>query len=634
MKPAMCWMILVALLGTTALVYWPGLAGGFVYDDTSFIVGNDAVHVATRHVRDWAAAAFSFPGGVRQGRWLGMLTFAANHYLGGLDPYGFKLTNLAIHLLNGVLLFLAMRALFDFEHAARREIGTAAGFDGSLAAVAIAGLWLVLPINLTAVLYVSQRLESLSNTFVFIGLWWYLRARLTHWRGEGGALGMWASLLACTGIGVLVKESAVLLPLYAACAELTLGRGRNRDGAPSRVIFLVYGTLLVLPAIVGSLWLVSWIFGPTTYARPFGTWQRLITEARVLVEYVHWIIAPSLDALTLDHDDIRASRGLFDPPSTIVAISALFSLAALAVVQIKRRPLFALGILWFFCGHLLTATVIPLLLAFEHRNYFPSVGLLLACTSLVALEGPLKRSSMQIALAIALGSFYAITTRLRADEWSDPMRLAFSEASKRPQSALAQYGFAVALIEDAHANGQPSIDAAILTLERYRHLPGAGIAYEQALIALSTDSGQGADPDWYRSILDKLRAAPASVQDAKALQQLNACFASRKCKQDGSFLDQAYAAAMSFPHASPVLLYSHSQYAAFLRNDYLQAEKDLRAAIALSPFDPSTRSALATILIDSGQRPAARVELEQLNRINYFGQLDGTIGAIRTQLDK
>lgn len=630
---ALPWMIMVALLGATLLIYWPGLMGGFVYDDASFIVGNTAVHVATGQLRDWAAAAFSFPGGVRQGRWLGMLSFAANHFIGGLDPYGFKLTNLVIHLLNGWLIFLALRALFAFHHAALREAGMASAFDGSLAAVVIAGLWLVLPINLTGVLYVSQRLESLSNTFVFLGLWWYLRARIAHWRGEGGAC-MWISLLVCTGIGALVKESAILLPLYAACTEWTIGRGRNRGGAPSRAVAYLYGAFLVLPLILGSLWLLSWVFGPTTYARPFDTWQRLITEARVLVDYMEWTVAPSLDSLTLYHDDIQASNGLFDPPSTIAALAGLAGMMAMAFWQTKRRPLFSLGILWFVGGHLLTATVIPLLLAFEHRNYFPSLGLLLAGTSMVALEGPLRRPSIRIVLTLVLGSFYAVTTHMRAEEWSDPMRLAYSESSKRPRSALAQYDFALTLMRSAETNGRPAIDAAILALEKNRHLPGAGIAFEQALIALTTDAGQPADPDWYGSIIEKLRAGPTPVQDAKALQNLNECFAAGKCKEGLPFLDQAYAAAMSFPHPSPVLLYVHSQYAAFLKDDYAQAEKDLRASIALSPFDPATRSALATILIRSGQRSAARVELEAIKRINYFGQLDDTVAQIEAEIGK
>ena len=224
------WLALAAALGVTFGIYQVGLHGGFVYDDFGFIVGNASIKVSANTLQQWFAAAVSFPTGTYQGRWLGMLSFAANHYLTGMDPYWFKLTNLGIHLLNGVLLFLALRALFSFHHASHNGATARTGFDPGLAAAALASLWLVLPINLTAVLYISQRLESLSNTFVFLGLWWYLRARLALWQGRSGVIGLWLALLVGTGIGVLVKESAVLLPLYAFSVELALTGFRQRDG--------------------------------------------------------------------------------------------------------------------------------------------------------------------------------------------------------------------------------------------------------------------------------------------------------------------------------------------------------------------------------------------------------------------
>ena len=122
-----------------------------------------------------------------------MLTFALNHYFTGMDPFWFKVTNLGIHLLNGFLLFLTLRTLFVSLAQARHEKLKVSAFSAMTAAV-IAALWLVLPINLTGVLYVSQRLESLSHTFVFLGLWWYLRARLEFVEKGKGISRMWLAL--------------------------------------------------------------------------------------------------------------------------------------------------------------------------------------------------------------------------------------------------------------------------------------------------------------------------------------------------------------------------------------------------------------------------------------------------------
>ena len=51
-----------------------------------------------------------------------MLSFAANHYFSGLDPFALKMTNLAMHLVNGMLLFLMLRALFALWRECRPDL--------------------------------------------------------------------------------------------------------------------------------------------------------------------------------------------------------------------------------------------------------------------------------------------------------------------------------------------------------------------------------------------------------------------------------------------------------------------------------------------------------------------------------
>jgi hypothetical protein len=160
------------LLGFAALiailVYFPGLAGSFIFDDAGVLTNNPAIRVDTLDLQSWLAAAGSFGGDGIHSRWLGMLTFAVNHYLAGMDPFWFKATNLAIHLCNGMLLFLSLNSLFDYASRLNKLSSSHSIFHRILAA-AITSIWLILPINLTGVLYVSQRLETLSHTFVFLG---------------------------------------------------------------------------------------------------------------------------------------------------------------------------------------------------------------------------------------------------------------------------------------------------------------------------------------------------------------------------------------------------------------------------------------------------------------------------------
>ncbi|MGH8171852.1 MAG: tetratricopeptide repeat protein [Rhodanobacteraceae bacterium] len=628
-KRAIAW--LVGFLIVAAAIYVPGLNGPLVFDDSTFLIANVAVQVTTLNLADWIAAALSFPSGSHQGRWLGMLSFAVNHYFTGLDPYWLKLTNIGIHLLNGVLVFLMLRALFALRQRVRGNFANETEFDAGMTAATLAGLWLVLPINVTAVLYVSQRLESLSNTFVFLGLFLYLRARLAHWEGERSALGLWVALVVSTGIGVLVKESAVMLPLYALCVELALTGARTRDGSRSRGIIILYSALIGVPLMLGAIWLAGWVGGASSYARPFDTLQRLMTEARVLVDYIQWTLLPQPESLTLYHDDILVSRGLLDPPTTLASIAALVGLLFFGLWQRARRPLFALGVLWFFSGHLLTGTVIPLLLAFEHRNYFPSVGLLLAVASLITLEGGLQRSRIRVALAASVFVFYAFTTWMRAEEWSDPLRLALSEANKRPDSSAAQYDLGRVLLASTR-NDAPMTEQGFEVLERASRMPDSDILHEQLLIVAHAHFQRPIKPEWWSSLIAKLRSRPPTTSDIGGLIQLFRCQEEGKCPSEVDNLKAAFEAAVSHPSTNGVLLSLYGEFLEKFLNDPRAAEEQYRAALVLVPDDPRALSNFVVFLVHAGRFEEARSALDKIRARNLFGSRDKKIAELEALL--
>ena len=61
-----------------------------------------------------------------------------------------------------------------------RGEGNGTGIESAAAtrlALIVSAAWMLLPINLMAVLYVVQRMESLCQVFVLAGLWAYLHGR-------------------------------------------------------------------------------------------------------------------------------------------------------------------------------------------------------------------------------------------------------------------------------------------------------------------------------------------------------------------------------------------------------------------------------------------------------------------------
>ncbi len=617
-----CALLAVAL-------YSVGLHGSFLFDDVPFVVDNVPVHVVEPTLGHWIAAAMSFPAG-HQGRWLTMLTFAVNYYVGGPGPYWFKVTNVAIHLCNGALLYALLRALFALRETADRT--RFASPRAMLVAAVIAGAWLLLPINVTAVLYVAQRLESLCTIFILAGLLLYCRARRRHYLDGEGRLALFASIGAFTALGFLAKESAVLLPLFAFCIELAITQGRNADGRHSRTIAALYVVFLVVPLVAGLVWLATWVGGSTSYERPFTTYQRLLTEMRVLVDYVRWTLLPLPNELSFYHDDIAPSAGWLTPMSTLGSAFALAALAGGAFVARRKRPLFALGILWFFAGHLLTATVIPLELAFEHRNYFPSIGLLLACASLIALEPGIRSQPVRATIAMAALALFAGNTYLRCEEWSDPLKLSVAEAAKRPLSPRAQYGLADVLIDYANTTDTELAAKAFDLLHAASRLPNSDITGEQGLIIYTSALKRPVDPAWWAAINAKLQRSPPSESDIVGLRALLRCQIRGLCTNQKKQLMEAFLAALSHPHPRAPLLAAYADFAAVRMNDNALAEQLLGDAIATEPNEPLYRSNLVRILIAEGKLDRARETLAGIEKLNHWGSLDEMLETLRRQL--
>ena len=369
-RPTWSTIVLLTALGTTGLLYLPNLQGGFMLDDRYNLIENAATHLHTLQPDRWLNAALSSNSGPLR-RPLAMLSFALSHYLGGLDPAHYKLFNLLLHLACGLLIWLLVRGLLG-----RLGTATAARF----AATATAALWLVHPIHLSVVLYAVQRMTGLSALFCLLGMLCYLHGRQRWEQGrEGGTWRVVGAFVICTPLAMFSKENGALLPLYLLLIELFF----FQHSAPGRTrqLQMLYAGTVLLPAILGMIWLgLHWdgLHANTYRSYDYGPGTRLLTETRILWEYLRIILLPDISWFTLFHDSPTVSRGWLSPWTTLPAALGMVVLAALPVLLRRRAPVAGFGIALFLGGHLLESTVLPLELMFEHRNYLPALGPLMA----------------------------------------------------------------------------------------------------------------------------------------------------------------------------------------------------------------------------------------------------------------
>jgi protein O-mannosyl-transferase len=650
------WFVVAAALLLTAAVYWPGLSGGFLFDDYPNIVDNSGVQPKSADLGSLVRAALSSPASDFK-RPLASLSFAMNYLATGLDPYWMKLTNLLIHLLNGVLVFILAKALMVYENQVpnKKRQGLVAGL--------IAAGWLLLPINVTAVLYVVQRMESMANLFVLAGMIGYLAGR-RRMRDSNASIqdptspnSDWKGFLLCagsitvlTGIGCLAKETAAMLPLYAFLMEWVLFGfkrfpigARNgtaqAEGRDSRIIAL-FVVVLALPFVLGMLWLLPNVLNSATWvARGFSLSERLLSEARIVVNYIGWTLLPVPNELSFYHDNFRISTGLLSPVTTLASIVALAGLIAIALWLRRQKPLVSLGILFFLGCQLLTATILPLELVYEHRNYFASTGLLLAVIPVlvpqrqVANDSPATFALARWTLLTGLLALWTAETAMTAMAWSTPLRLSIALAERAPDSPRAQYELGRTYIVYSHYDpNSPFTKLAYAPLERSAAIPGSSILPEQALIFMNARMRLPLHQAWWDSMVTKLKARKPTVQDESSLAALTQCDRDQDCILPLDQMERAYIAALSHPDPNARLLAMYGDFAWNVMQDHELGLRMARETVLRAPREPAYRITLIRMLISSDQRTEAKQQIEDLKQMNIGGSLDADLNSLQHSL--
>lgn len=453
--------LIFILLATTAAIYYPGLSGIFLLDDYVNLPQLEIISGPN----DWQNILAYILNGVSStlGRPVSLLSFALQaDAWQSQNAFVFKLVNLIIHLFNGLLIYLLARRILQLHTDDSRHI--------SLYNLLISTVWLLHPLQVSTVLYVVQRMTELAALFTLAGILLYLHGRTItepqQWRKSWFymTLGIGTGLL----LGILSKENAILICLYIGALELTV-----LAATPRPRYWRSWATLfLAAPMVALVVYLTPDIINHLNSlypSRTFGPVTRLLTETRILMEYLGNIVLPRPAHFGIFHSDYTVSENLLQPLSTLFSTLFLAALLLFAIIKRKSLPVISLGILWFFAGHALESTVLNLELYFEHRNYLPLFGVAVAIVGLARQLLPhLQRHRMSrgwlIAGIVVWSAFTATITLNETRLWGDPILQAATWAEEHPHSyrtqgyyadvltSLGEYEHARALLEQHTRN--------------------------------------------------------------------------------------------------------------------------------------------------------------------------------------
>ncbi|HZF29674.1 MAG TPA: hypothetical protein VE907_11175, partial [Gammaproteobacteria bacterium] len=619
-------------------VYYPGLHGDFVFDDWPNIILNKRLQVDELTVDAARSAAFSMDSGALK-RPVSMLSFWANYYTTGLDPFYFKLTNLAIHLLNGVGLFWLARLLLQ-RFAATNAALTPAARDAIALATAL--VWLLHPLNVTSVLYVVQRMTSLSATFQIFGLVSYLLGRRRLERGESGFPLILAGFAVFGCLAVLAKENGALLPLYVAAIELGLLRFSGVERAARRKLQAFVVVTAALPLLAAAVFVAldpEWLL-QQYQQRAFTLTERLLTEARVLWLYLGWLVAPTRASLGLFHDDVATSHGLLDPPTTLAAIVGLVAVCAAAVRLRNRAPLFTFAVLWFLAGHALESSVISLELVHEHRNYLPIFGPLLAAAYGLWRVAARTPAMVRYAIPGVLLLACSAVTFGRALDWSDLQTLQLASARDHPSSPRSNHEAGSALGNLALRDPElaPRVyDEAKRYLERAAALDEASTTSLFGLILLDATVKRPVDEAELDRLAARLGTVPLRATVVEQFRSLVDWTTRGIVMLPERSVSKLFESALDNPTADrptrAALLSVLSGYQYSVGNGQ-DAVSLAIAAVEEDPAQPVHHISLAKLATLLGNFELAAKEIEAAKRTDALGRFDRELQTVALALEK
>lgn len=437
-------MATVAVLATA--LYAPSLNGPFVYDDPNAISQSMLVRRLLPLTRFVTLST----------RPLTDFSYALNYAMGGLDTWPYHLTNIVLHLINGLLIYAIAWATFAFSGLARRY-GAAAQ---PLAWVA-AALFVVHPLASESVAYVSSRSEVLAAFWILLALGSYLVAvhsPSARWRRAAAAL-----IVIATAAGVGSKEIAAAIPFLLLLYDwLFLAEGSWRRMRPRRWLI----GLSLIPLVAGGAFLMVRAYVSPSPMGNYGAtagfgfdrftrWEYLLTQFGVIVYYLRLVVVPMGQTFDYDWPLARTPVAL----GVLVPFMLLAGLVYLAVRLRRTQPLFTFAVAWTLLVLAPTSSVLPIAdLAVERRMYLPLAGLMLLAAAwlweLVQLVPPAWRQRPQwtyVALVVIPLAVFSVLTYRRATLWGDIIALHEDGVAKTPGNPRVRLNLGVGYLN----SGQP-----------------------------------------------------------------------------------------------------------------------------------------------------------------------------------
>jgi len=425
-------VLALVLAGSIWLAYSHCLNADFQLDDQLHIVNNPDVHM-----QDFSWERLLIPAQLGKSRPVVTSSLKLSYYFSWLEPCGYRLFNVMVHIMAAILFFLVLVPAFRRTRYGPGEKDPGIQRFFIVTAFVAAAAWALSPLSTAGVTYIIQRAVTMSAMFSLGALGCYIlgRSASASKRWLWYTIGFFLWLLA-----VGSKPPAVLLPFGILLYEIYFFRNGRlfQDPGRNRLAWRLF-LGLVAAGVVLVLWqgefLLS-VLGKGYDRYDFNMYQRLLSFPRIMFYYLSLVFLPLPERIAVDPSFVAHSADWLTPWTTIPSWIGLGVLLYGAWFLRHREKLISFGICWFILFLLIEQTFIPLQLVFHHRLYMPQMFIIAGVIFWAARQAKaLNLNATGLVAGTVMVTMLGFGAYHRNDLWNQPYRIWEAEYNLDPESS-------------------------------------------------------------------------------------------------------------------------------------------------------------------------------------------------------
>lgn len=414
-------VLLIVLVGVTAVDHWQALRGDFSnLDDPEIILNNRSIRgLSAQHIKEMFSKSYAGLGGYTP---LVLLSYAIEYDLFGLRPHPFHATNLILHIVNVLLIFWLMTLV-----------------TGGLGISFVTALFFAIhPVHVEPIAWIQGRKDLLFSFFYLSGLLAYIGyIRRTRQRA------FYLAAIVLFGFSLFSKVTAMSFPLVILLLEKHFAGRVDRPALVRTAPFwMLSGTFLLLSFLSHQSMIAQ------TYGQNPSFWRSLSAFFYAFPFYAGKILAP-LKLFPGYQNEIG-----HDPIQAVISFAAFAVLTALSFFAYRRKP----ALVTFGVGFAIL-TLLPTLpfhffgQPYEDRYlYLPLAGVLVGLAGLLPEDiftiRPRSRGLLPVGSALLVtASVLAAASSRQVSFWHDSLSLWSHVVRADPRSIVGYFNRARALDE-------------------------------------------------------------------------------------------------------------------------------------------------------------------------------------------